>query len=230
MTRARWIVWGSSLAGLGVLCYCFPLFHVRRVGEMSIATETPSSQPADPIAFVHRFWNSPQRRGEGATEANHLLDALDADAVGAKAEFGNQVGLGGAWYFLVHGAGVVEQVADAQCTVRLSDSKRSVELELGVVVGNTVRDAIDVDVNNFANSQNFNAVSAELNRLVESKVIQPFRADLQVGVTVKFVGCAKIAKASDRRPLHIVPIWLEVDAVEQPTQELPDGLRMEAER
>jgi predicted lipoprotein len=77
------------------------------------------------------------------------------------------------------------------------------------VVDNTIREAIGVKASDFANSQDFNAVSSELNRRVEQEVIAPNRAFLKVGMLVDFVGCAKIGGKSDLDPLGLIPIQLQ---------------------
>ncbi len=94
--------------------------------------------------------------------------------------------------------------------LRVANNPRRACLELGVVVDNTVREAVGVKASDFANSQDFNAISSELNRRVEQEVIAPNRALLKPGVVAEFVGCAKVGGRSDLDPLCLIPIRLEV--------------------
>ena len=215
MKQNPWIATGVALFAAATLFYFYPLFHIQPRGSQSDAPEelsTASSkvESVSPADFVEEFWSSPRRRGEGAIEVTQLWEAFDADAAKAKAELGRQAGLGGAWYFLVRGEGTVETNEKSRVLLAVSDSSRKVEITLGVIVGNTVREAIAVDVNQFANSQDFNALSTELNRRVEQDTIGASRDLLQAGAMVKFVGCAKVGSNSDLHPLRLVPLDLVV--------------------
>jgi predicted lipoprotein len=78
----------------------------------------------------------------------------------------------------------------------------------GLIFGNSVRDATGLlDVSKFPNSQQFNAISSELNALVESRVIPGVRSNAAPGHVLRFVGCAEIAdEVSDVVPLKVVPL------------------------
>jgi predicted lipoprotein len=177
--------------------------------EASDRAATPGqSGPADPAAYVQEFWDGPLRTGEASTDIAQLWNAFDADATGARSQYGRQAGLGGAWFFCLRGQGTVETVEKDRVVLTATDSSRRVCLKLGVVVDNTVREAIGVKASEFANSQDFNAVSSELNRRAEQEVIASSRALLKAGVVVDFVGCAKISGKSDLDPLCLIPIRL----------------------
>ncbi len=78
-------------------------------------------------------------------------------------------------------------------------------------MGSAVRDATGlVDVNQFANSQDFNNLSARLNQRVETHAIAPARERLRVGARVSFVGCARVSDDRDYDPLSLVPVYLDI--------------------
>lgn len=206
---------GGSLIAGGIACWFFPLFHIRPLGEEAAEAGGPSSTPhrsgsADPAAYVRDLWDGPLRTGDDATEITQLWDAFDVDADIARSQYGRQVGLGGAWFFCVRGQGAVEKIERNRSILTAHNHSRLVSLELGLVVGNTVREALGVNVSDFANSQDFNAVSSELNRRVEEEVIAPNRPLMEPGAIVDFVGCARIGGESDLAPLYLIPIRLDV--------------------
>ncbi len=214
MSRTRAISCGSLLMLGGLICWFFPLFHIRPLDadtrEPNKQAATPrQSGPADPAAYVREFWDGPLRTGDGGTDVAQLWNAFDADTTGARSQYGRQAGLGGAWYFCLRGRGTVETLEKDCVVLTVADSSRRVCLKLGVVVDNTVREAMGVKASDFANSQDFNAVSSELNRRVEQEVIAPNRAFLKAGVLVDFVGCAKIGGKSDLDPVSLIPIQLQ---------------------
>jgi predicted lipoprotein len=215
MSRGRVMVGGVLLVVGIIVCYFFPLFHIRPIGsglaESSGQSATSSQSGArDPAAYVRNIWEGRLRTGTGATEITQLWNAYDADKASAQRKYGRQVALGGAWYFCIRGQGTVTSVEKNRCIVAVAESPRHACLDLGVIVDNTVRDAVGADVNDFANAQDFNAVSSELNRRVELDVIAPNRPLLEPGVRVEFVGCAKIGGDLDLDPLCLVPIRLVV--------------------
>lgn len=219
MRRGKLIRAAVLLIGSCVFLYFFPLFHVRRLGTESAdgeaaAASQATGKVADPATYVEAFWNGPLRKGVEVIEIVELWKALDSDAANAKKEFGRVVGLGGATYFCVRGRGTVESAEKNHCTVSLSDDARKAELQLGVIADNTVREAIGVNVNEFANSQGFNAVSSALNERIEAEVIEPNKSQLEPGAIVEFVGCAKVGGKSDLDPLKLVPIQIQVEGVE----------------
>ena len=63
-----------------------------------------------------------------------------------------------------------------------------------------------LNVNDFLNSQDFNALSWELNRRIEQQVLPELRKRGEAGTTLRFVGCAEIMdEDTDLHPLRIVP-------------------------
>lgn len=227
MSRRRSFLYEGLFIAGGIACWFFPLFHIRPIGEERPATGLQSgspgeSAPADPAEFVKSSWAGPLRAGEGATEVTTLWQAFEADATSARTEYGHQAGLGGAWYFCVRGQGVVETVEKNKVILAVAGGARHVRLDLGVVVDNTVREALGIKASTFANSQDFNTVSSELNRRVELEVIAPNRPLLKSGAEVDFIGCAKIGGQSDLDPIHLIPVRLTIFGSERSTR-VDDG-------
>ena len=87
-----------------------------------------------------------------------------------------------------------------------------ISLQIGLLFGNAVRDATGlINVNNYPNSQDFNAISEALNHLVETQVLPPLHQKVKVGMTVRFTGCAEVDdESSDLQPLKVVPVQAEI--------------------
>jgi predicted lipoprotein len=197
-----------------VLCYCFPIFRVKPIEDAAEAGRSPPNvaAPVNVTDYADELWNHrlPKALGK-AVDVERLFKAVDRDGSQARNEFGRKVGLGGACFLFVRGAGRVEEVSADDCTLKIGEQSRRVRIRIGVVVGNTVRDSTGlVDVNQFANSQDFNNLSADLNQRVETHVIAPARERLQVGTRVDFVGCARVGDDRDFDPLSLVPVHLDV--------------------
>ena len=199
----RLIKWAIVAAGTAALLYFFPLFHVISLSHESKA------EAFEPVAWVNRFWADKLIPASGqATSANDLIAAIRKSPQAASEQYSRRVGLGGVYYYFVAGTGKIVSVDD-DVVVELSDG--TISLVSGNVFGNAVRDGTGLlDVNDFPNSQHFNALSSEINRRIEQNVLPTLR-HAKVGASVRFVGCAEVMdEAADLNPLRVVPFMAEV--------------------
>ncbi|TWU25564.1 DUF2291 family protein [Bythopirellula polymerisocia] len=206
----------------GILLYFFPLVRIRKLGSAATPGLVSNTQSEPEIAapngtpppqittFVETLWSErlPQAAGNAASVDDVLaMAATDADR--ARSEFGREVGLGGPTFLFLRGRGRIESFNEDECHLIIEGQKQSVTLEIGILLGNAVRDATGlVSIGEFPNSQEFNRLSAELNQRCESEVISPVRDSLAVGALVEFVGCGEVRKNNDFDPLRLVPIQL----------------------
>jgi predicted lipoprotein len=88
-----------------------------------------------------------------------------------------------------------------------------VSLQVGLLFSNAIRDGTGLlNVNDYPNSQDFNAISEALNHLVETRVQPKLRAQAKVGATIRFVGCAEVNdESADLKPLKVVPVRTEIE-------------------
>ena len=122
----------------------------------------------------------------------------------------HRVGLGNAAYFFIRGTGRVSAVERSRVLIEVDGA--IVALRTGPVFGNVVRDGSGrIEVNDVPGLTEFNALSAELNRLVEERV-QPALKSVAVGATIRFAGCAEAPESLPASgPLFtLVPVQAEV--------------------
>jgi predicted lipoprotein len=206
--QRRLIIGTTVAASTAMLTYFLPLFHVVPLND------TGQHSASDPAAFVDRFWTEELIPGAAqAVDATGLVAALREDRQSAREAHGRSVGLGGVYYYFVTGIGRVVSVEKNSVGLALRDGEDEVEvlLETGNIFGNAVRDGTGLlDVNDFPNSQDFNALSSEINRRIEEQVLPALRT-VAVGASIRFVGCAEIMdEATDLHPLRVVPFVVEV--------------------
>ncbi len=191
----------------GVLLYFFPLVRIRELGPVvnpasdlrspadAKADRMSDSSPSDIDRFIETLWTErlPKAAGNAAT-VDDVLAMAATDASGARRTFGREVGLGGPTFLLLRGRGQVETVQEDECRLVIDGQTQRVALEIGILVSNAIRDATGlVNVDDFPNSQDFNRLSAELNKRCESEVIGPIRDQLVVGTTWSLLVAAKFA-------------------------------------
>jgi predicted lipoprotein len=220
-----WLIRLGVVAALVALFWFAPLFHVVK---LRASQQRTASATFDASAYVEKLWNEqlPQA-GERATDAATLLAAIKQDPKAARAKYGRGSEMASGYFYFVTGEGVVTDVTSdgvalvigrptgAAGAAAAPPKEPDIVLEAGKVFGNAVRDGSGlVDVSRFANSQDFNAISSELNRRIEERVIPPLREKAKVGATVRFAGCAEIVSDdTDLHPMRIVPSAANVSAV-----------------
>lgn len=214
--RSRSRPWlGLVLAGVGVgLLVAFPPVRIVRLRPASLPT-APAGDAAPaafvPVAFAEAVWASQFLPAAArAPELAPVLEAWIRDPAAAAERHGHRVGLGSASHFFVRGSGRVVAVERSRVMIDVGGSL--VAIRTGPVFGNAVRDGCGLlDVNQVPGLAEFNAVSAELNRLVEQRVQPPLKA-LAAGARVQFAGAAEVPETvpADGPLLTFIPIRAEV--------------------
>ena len=193
------------------LTLVFPLFRIVRLEQVA---EAKKAAQFDAESFAMEFWTEQlSPTFEQATEATELIAAIKQDSDAARQSFGRSVGIGRVYFYFFHGAGTITAVEKTGVAVSCTapEDKADLVMKTGLLFGNTVRDATgQLSASDFANSQDFNAVSKELNRIVEEQVQPDLRAKAKVDGKIRFVGCAEV-RASNKvlLPLTVIPLQVE---------------------
>jgi len=172
----RFLFWLIGLAIVCGLCWLCPPFRIVPLGQ---AQQKQLRSALDAPAVARAFWDLKLLPAAGrAVPVAELITALARDPGDARQRFGHALGLSSTTCFFVQGSGRVAAMDKESISVALEDvpAGPGVRLSTGLLFGNTVRDASGLlDVNDFPNSQDFNAMSAELNHLVETQVLPVLR-------------------------------------------------------
>jgi predicted lipoprotein len=201
-----WIV-GVFLAS--VLSWFFPLFHVVPLRQ----TQQIEQQAGfDAVSFSRQFWQEKLLPATAkATSAAKLAVALATDHNAARQRYGRSPGLGATTYFFVKGTGHVTAIEKESICVTLDTQPTcSVNLFTGLLFGNAIRDGTGLlDGSAFGNSQDFNAISTELNHLVETGVVPALREKASVGRAIQFAGCIVLGEDAPLKTLQVIPIKVD---------------------
>jgi predicted lipoprotein len=201
----------AAIAGVAVGVWEFPLFHIIPLDK---ARGSNGEARVNAAEFAERFWNEQLTPAlSRASDARTVLDAIDGDFQAAGKKYGRTVGISNSYFVFLQGAGRVVNVDPKRVGLAVRDggSSPDVVLRVGMVFGNTVRDATGLlDMDRFPNSQDFNDISTELNRIVETRVLPRLRGRAEVGQGVRFIGCAEVPNdAKRRKPLRVVPLSVD---------------------
>jgi predicted lipoprotein len=211
MKRAAGII--TTLILFGVLCLFFPLFHIVPLKR----AETEKNAGAfDAAKFANDLWSEKLPKSfDHAIDAKELLAAIRADPVAAQKKYARTLSLGGGYFYYLRGEGRVLATNDSGLSLVITPGATNAEvvLETGLIFGNAVRDGTGLlNASDYPNLQDFNNISAELNKLVEARVLPNLHGQVRVGSVVNFVGCAEVDdETTDLNPLQAVPVQAEVE-------------------
>jgi predicted lipoprotein len=198
-----------------VLCWLFPLFHVVPLAQSSAPGVPAAAAAFDPRAAAEKIWKSEITSATSrAVELRQIVTGVRENPETARTKFAKSAGMGVA-YFFARGSGRIVKRERNYLHIAVDGSPNEiVALRIGPVFGNTVRDGCGLlDVNSFPGLQEFNAVAAELNALVEKNVLHPLREKSVVGATIQFTGCSEAPEAAadvGEPLLTFVPVQAEI--------------------
>ena len=209
-TMSRSLRWSIGAIVVAVILYFMPLFHIV---SLKGAQEEAAAALFDAADYVEAFWQGPLlEAAPQAVDAQDLLAAFDEDFVATASRYGHRLGLSGHSSYLVSGNGEIVAADDMEVSIALqAGGPVQVVIEIGPVFGNAIRDGSGLlDVSDFANAQDFNALSAEINRRVEEQVLPLLQANAAVGRTVRFVGGVEVGDSGGApASLTLVPVVVE---------------------
>jgi predicted lipoprotein len=207
----RW-KWPIVILLFATLCWRFPLFQVVPLAK---AIQDKAAATFNPAQFAETFWQTQLLKSlDKAVPTEALLPAMQADPSAARKKYSRSVGLDDSYDYFVTGQGRVVAISDDEISLAMSAGTNAPEisLEVGLLFGNAVRDGTGLlNVNNYPNSQDFNAISEALNHIVETQVLDSFRAKVKTGQKIRFTGCAEVDdESTDLHPLKVVPVQAEI--------------------
>lgn len=197
------IVLGTAAA----LLWRYPPIRLVKLADYEAAQREAQF---DAAAFARRFWDERLTAAlANAADARQVLATIGVDPKMAREKFGRKVGVSRRYYYFLRGEGVVVSADKRQIGLAVSGGDEAdVVLLVGPIFGSAVRDATGLLVaSEFPNSQHFNDIMGELNKLVETRVLPPLMKAAAVGKRVEFVGCATVdVEPRDLHPLKVIPL------------------------
>jgi predicted lipoprotein len=208
----RFILGLAAAGAVAVGLWFFPPFHVVSLNTGGTAA---AGSAFDAPAAAARVWATDlPAAARRAVELRSFAALLRENTEAARKKYAKAAGLGTAYYF-VRGTGEVTARDRNYLRVALDGADSAVvAIRIGPVFGNTVRDGCGLlEVNSFPGLQEFNALAAELNALVEKTVLPALRDKAVVGAKISFAGCAEAPEAAGgpgEPLLMLVPVEAEV--------------------
>jgi len=204
-------LWQKVALGAVVLLVAYNSVYFKKLDEVKAATAG-----FDGAAYATEFWSEKLTPAmEKGVDLSTLLQQLQANPDQAFATHSHALGIGNIKCFPVKGVATVKNVRENEVLVALDSQPAGTELTIATeyIFGNAVRDASgQIDINAFTNTMDFNTVSAELNNIIRTRVIPPFRRQVKAGDRVEFTGAIELnQKYLNFSSIEIIPVSLSVE-------------------
>jgi len=208
----RTVVLVLLLAAVVTLLSWMPLFHVVPLDQQRAEKEEAAFNAAN---FAQNFWTQLLPAVlENAADANAVLSTARQDPQAVRDQYGRSVGLGRTSLYFLRGSGTIVSVGKEGVGVALQsdEGEPDIVLQTGLLFGNAVRDSTGlISPSDFPNSQHYNDLSNELNRIVETLVLPALKEQAKVGRRVYFVGSAEVLNERDWKPLKLIPLEIKAE-------------------
>jgi predicted lipoprotein len=214
--RKNLLKYGSLAAVLGLVA--FNSVYFEKLDAHRAAAGTRAAGRFEATAYAASFWSTKLRPALAqAHDLPMLLTDLQATPQTAFKVQSHALGIGNIRYFLVKGAGTITAVRENDVAVRLTNGAE-VRLATEYIFGNAVRDATGlIHITDFENTADLNNVSEQLNTLVRTQVVAPFRAAARPGLAVQFAGAIELNQAHlHLNNLEVIPLAATVMNKPQP--------------
>jgi predicted lipoprotein len=165
----------------------------------------------NPKELVDYFWKNELDKALKASIDLKTFDSLLlVNPKSLKDKYGKSVGITSTFSCLVYTTTKISKPAEDKLVVEFKGNKKY-NLLLKYIFGNTARDATGYfKVSDFTNSVDFNAVSSELNAIIQKNVIATSIDSLISGRSLKFVGAVNVNSETVSEELDIVPLKMDI--------------------
>ena len=195
---------------IGLVAYNSVYF--KKLDEVKAAG---SAKQFDAVAYARNYLNNKLPAAlNNAIEINTLTALLKTEPQKTFEKYSHALGIGNIRYFLVKGQGEITNIEDDATSVLVKNDTTGqvVKIATEYVFGNAIRDASGlININEFNNTMDFNNVSAEINKIVRTEVLPPFKAQAKKGDRMDFTGAIELNQVHLKLDnIEVVPITLKI--------------------
>ncbi|MEP6677146.1 MAG: DUF2291 domain-containing protein [Ferruginibacter sp.] len=192
----------TLVAVIGLLGYNSVWFKKLDTKKETISTDT------SPVEFAKKFWaNIFTPYLDSAADFNQFYSLLNTEPQKAMDQYAHRQGISNTSFVLLKGEGIVDEIKgnETELIVKNGAGNISVKLNTGLYFGNAIRDVTGkINMGDFNNTMDYNAVSTELNKIVQQQVVVPFKNKISKGQLIQFIGCTELN--SDQTKKNVVEI------------------------
>lgn len=140
-----------------------------------------------------------------------LLNLIKTDPSGAFDHFSHALDIGNIRYFMTKGSGTVTGLDESDVYITTS-AHQNIRIATEYVFGNALRDAPGIiNINDFTNSGDLNNVSSELNKIIRTKILPPFKSTIKKGDVIEYAGAFELNRQHlNTDSVEVIPFYLKI--------------------
>ncbi|QKJ28871.1 DUF2291 domain-containing protein [Mucilaginibacter mali] len=191
---------------LGFIAYHSVYF--KKLSEVKAA----AAKKFDPATYARTYLDKQLIPAAAvAPNADTLISQLKNNPVKAFKAYAHALAIGNTRFFLVQGQGVITNIDESNVYI-ITPGKLPLKIATEYVFGNALRDAPGIiGVNDFGNGMDLNNVSAEVNKLVRTEVLPPFKSKVKKGDNISFAGAFELNQEHiNLNNIEVIPVTLNV--------------------
>ena len=169
----------------------------------------------DAIAHAQKLWSGQlTNKLDSAIAFPDLAAALQQNPEAAFEQHAHAMAIGNYRYSLVRVNGRISQSGADEMIIDVphADSLLQFRLATEYVYGNAIRDASGLlDIRDFSSTADLNTISEEMNRMVRTTVLPPFKQQVKQGDSIEVTGAVEFNKAHVRiSDLELIPVRIKI--------------------
>jgi predicted lipoprotein len=174
-----------------------------------------SATSFDATSYARKYFNNKLIPAlNNAVDIKLLLVLLQRNKDQTFDRYSHASAVGNIRYFLVKGEGEVKSVNenDVSISIKTDTTQKRLHVATEFVFGNAIRDASgQIDINGFTNTMDFNNVSSEINKIVRTEVLPPFKSTVKTGDILQFAGAIELNREHlNVESIEIIPVQLKI--------------------
>lgn len=204
-----------------IVKYCLVVALVGLLGYKSVyfkklsEIKNTSNPKFDAPVFSSKLWSEKMpAKIDSAVDLAIFINAVTTDKEVAFKRYSNALGIGNYRYALIKAQGTVVSVNedDVQVQLPVADSTINAVLATEYIYGNAIRDASAlVDVKDYPNTSDLNSISEEMNKIVRTSVLPPFKKSVKKGDKVNVTAAVELNKEHIKwTGLELLPVRLQI--------------------
>jgi len=199
----KYILWVAV-----ILVVAYSSVYFKKLSDVKAA----AAKGFDAAAYANNYFYKqlPPAIAE-APDVDKLIAMIKTDTSAAFKSYGHALAIGTTRYFLVQGKGTIVNIDDNGVWVS-TPAGNTVLLGTEYVYGNALRDASGlVDINKFSNTMDLNNISAEVDRIVRTKILPAVKPQFKKGSKIIFSGAVGLNQAHlQLEDMEITPVSLKI--------------------
>ena len=185
--------------------------YIKKLSE--VKNNAPKS--FDAIEFSQKLWTGKMpAKIDSAVDLSALIQAVSSGKEAALKKYTHALDIGNYRYAFIKTQGIVTAVNEDEVLIRVSgaDSVMNNVLATEYIYGNAIRDASGlVDVKDFPNTSDLNSISEEINKIVRTSVVPPFRKTVKKGDKIHIIAAVQLNKEHIKwNGLELLPVRLQI--------------------